>query len=134
MYNTGTTWEILAGMPVVNHYAVNLWRCAFLGGVVMFPRLANSNYEDIVALPPGERCKHPGAMVILRAVMTEYDKGQGAFSASAFMADNTPPSPASSVTDTSSASGVTDNSPASSVTDTSSATGVTDTSPLLQDF
>ena len=37
VYNTGTTWEILSGMPVVNHYAVYLWPCAFLGGVVMFP-------------------------------------------------------------------------------------------------
>ena len=103
-------------MPVVNHYAVNLWPCAFLGGVVMFPRLANTNYEYILSLPHSERCKHLGAMVILLAVMTEYDNGQGAFSASAFMADNTPPS-----------------SP-SGVTDTPSAASVTDTSPLLQDF
>ena len=75
VYSTGTTWEILAGMPVVNHYAVNLWPCAFLGGIVMFPRLANSNYEDILALPPAQRCKHLGAMVILPVVMTEYDNG-----------------------------------------------------------
>ena len=39
-------------------------------------------------------------MVILPAVMTEYDNGQGAFSASAFVADIATPSHISGVTDT----------------------------------
>ena len=86
VYSTGTTWEILAGMPVVNHHSINLWPCAFLGGVVMFPRLANANYEHILSLPPSERCKHLGAMVVLLAATTEYDNGQGAFAASALVA------------------------------------------------
>ena len=66
----------------------------------MFPRLANANYEAILALPVGERCKHLGAMVVLPAAMTENDNGQGAFSASAFMADVATPSHISGVTDT----------------------------------
>ena len=45
VYSTGATWEILAGMPVVNHHSVNLWPCALMGGVVMFPLLASANYE-----------------------------------------------------------------------------------------
>ena len=100
VYDTGTTWEILAGMPVVNHHAVNLWPCAFLGGVVMFPRLANANYESILALPVGERCKHLGAMIVLPAAMTEYDNGQGAFSAAAYVTDVIAHPDISSVTDT----------------------------------
>ena len=56
VYSTGTTWEILAGMPVVNHHSVNFWPCAFLSGVVMFPRLASADYEYILSLPPSERC------------------------------------------------------------------------------
>ena len=44
VYSTGTTWEILAGMLVVNHHSVNLWPCAFLGGVVMFSR-KRSHYK-----------------------------------------------------------------------------------------
>ena len=79
-------------MPVVNHHSVNLWPCAFLGGVNMFPRLACADYEYILSLPPSDRCKHLGAMVVLPAAMTEYDNGQGAFSASALVADATPPS------------------------------------------
>ena len=85
---------------MVNHYAINLWPCAFLGGVVMFPCLANANYEYILSLPHSERYKHLGAMVVLPASMTEYDNGQGAFSASAFVADITTPSHIPRVTDT----------------------------------
>ena len=74
----------------------------------MFPRLANANYEYILALPPSERCKHLGAMVVLPAVMTEYDNGQGAFSASAFVAEIAIPPLPPGVTDTLLTSGVTD--------------------------
>ena len=50
VYSAGTTWEILAGMPVVNHHSINLWPCAFLGGVVMFPRLARADNKHILSL------------------------------------------------------------------------------------
>ena len=84
---------------MVNHYAVNMWPCAFLGGIVMFPRLANANYEYILSLPHSERCKHLGAMVVLPATMTENDSGQNAFNASAFVADIATRSPIPRVTD-----------------------------------
>ena len=91
VYSTCTTWEILAGMPVVNHHSINLWPCAFLGGSIMFPRLSGANYKHILNLPPSKRCKHLGAMVVLPTAMTEYDNGQGAFSASALVAAVTAP-------------------------------------------
>ena len=91
VYSTGKTWEIPVGMPVVNHHSINSWPCAFLGGVVMFSRLASADYDYTLSLPPSERCKHLGAMVVLPIVMTDYNNGQNAFSASAFVADVTPP-------------------------------------------
>ena len=91
----GTTSEILVGMPHVNHHAVNLWSCAILSGVVMFPRQAGANYEHILSLPPSERCKHLGTMMVRSAAMTKYNNGQGAFAACALVAGVTKSSPVS---------------------------------------
>ena len=51
-------------------------------------------------MPPSERCKHLGAMVVLPAAMTEYDNGQGAFSASVFVANIAAPLLIPGITDT----------------------------------
>ena len=65
---------------VVN--SVNLWPCAFISSVVVFPWLAGADYEYILSLPPSERSKHSGAMVVQPAAMTKYYNGQGGFAAS----------------------------------------------------
>ena len=57
-------------------------------------------YEDILRLPPSERCKHLGAMVVLLAAMTEHNNRQDDFSASAFVADIVNPLLNSGDTDT----------------------------------
>ena len=45
----------------------------------MFPHLAGADYEYTLSLPPSERCKHLGAMVVHSTAMTEFDNGQDAF-------------------------------------------------------
>jgi hypothetical protein len=84
VYSPGPVWKVLLGMPVSSHYQLNLWPCAHLGGVVMFPQLQHQDAQMLAGLKPMELAQHMGAMVVLPATMTEADSPHSSLSASIF--------------------------------------------------
>ena len=84
--SSGSTWQYLLGVSVMNHHGLYLWICAFLGSVVMFPELHGKDARTILSLPAEERCKHLGRMVLLPARMTEPEHGGDAMECSIYTA------------------------------------------------
>ena len=84
VYNSGSTWQYLLGVSVMNHHGLYLWICAFLGSVVMFPELHGKDASAILSLPAEERCLHLGRMVLLPARMTEPEHGGDAMECSIY--------------------------------------------------